>query len=80
VDEFGIGLIRDLHTVFPAVKIVALASSPRMMAAALKAGAAIVLPRSTPPATMAKVIQKLLAAPAKPAKLPRRHTGGGPKT
>jgi hypothetical protein len=29
------------------------------MAAALKAGATIVLPRSTPPATLAKIIQRL---------------------
>ncbi|HEX9379917.1 MAG TPA: Ig-like domain-containing protein [Gaiellaceae bacterium] len=64
VDSLGLALIRDLHTVFPSVKIVALASGPRTMAAALRAGAAIVLPRSTPPATLAKVIQKLLAKPS----------------
>jgi hypothetical protein len=29
------------------------------MAAALKAGATIVLPRSTPPATLAKIVQRL---------------------
>ncbi|HEY3017207.1 MAG TPA: Ig-like domain-containing protein, partial [Gaiellaceae bacterium] len=68
VDELGVALIRELHTVFPSVKIVGLASGPRTMAAALRAGAAIVLPRSTPPATLAKVIQKLLAKPSKPAK------------
>jgi hypothetical protein len=74
-DEFGIGLIRDLHTVFPSVKIVALSSSPRMLARAMKAGAAVALPRSTPPATLARVIQRLLN-PRKPAAKPRK--GGRP--
>ena len=32
VDEFGISVVRDLHAVFPAVKIVALAAGPRTMA------------------------------------------------
>ncbi|HMI29635.1 MAG TPA: hypothetical protein VK490_07985, partial [Gaiellaceae bacterium] len=59
VDEFGVSVVRDLHLVFPSVKIVALAAGPRTMAAAAKAGATIVLPRSTPPATLAKIIQRL---------------------
>jgi DNA-binding NarL/FixJ family response regulator len=33
------------------------------MAAALKAGATVVLPRSTPPATLAKIIQRLAKRP-----------------
>jgi hypothetical protein len=63
VDEFGLSVVRDLHAVFPSVKIVALAGGPGTMAAALKAGATIVLPRSTPPATLAKVIQRLAKRP-----------------
>jgi hypothetical protein len=63
VDEFGVSVVRDLHAVFPAVKIVALAAGPRTMAAALKAGATVVLPRSTPPATLAKIIQRLAKRP-----------------
>ena len=59
VDAFGVGLVRDLHTVFPSTKIIALAAGPKTMAAALKAGATIVLPRSIPPATLAKIIQRL---------------------
>jgi hypothetical protein len=66
VDAFGIGIVRDLHTVFPSVRIVALASTPRLLAGSLSAGAAIALPRATPPATVARVIQRLLAKPAKP--------------
>jgi hypothetical protein len=61
VDEFGVGIVRDLHTVFPSTKIIALAAGPKTMAAALRAGATIVLPRSTPPATLAKIIQRLAA-------------------
>jgi hypothetical protein len=59
VDEFGVSIVRDLHVVFPSVKIVALAAGPKTMAAALKAGATVVLPRSTPPSTLARVIQRL---------------------
>jgi hypothetical protein len=73
-DEFGLGLIRDLHTVFPSVKIVALSSSPRMLSRAMKAGATVALPRSTPPATLARVIQRLLK-PVKPAKAKPRKGG-----
>ncbi len=67
-DQFGLAFVRDLHTVFPSVKIVVLASSPRALVAALKAGAAIALPRSTPASTLARVIQRLLHPPKKPTK------------
>jgi DNA-binding NarL/FixJ family response regulator len=59
VDELGVSIVHDLHVVFPSVKIVALAAGPKTMAAALKAGAKVVLPRSTPPAKLAKIIQQL---------------------
>ena len=58
-DELGVATVRDLHIVFPSVKIVALAAGPKTMRAALKAGAKIVLPRTTPPATVAKIVQRL---------------------
>jgi hypothetical protein len=56
--------------VFPSVRIVALASTPKLLAGSLAAGAAIALPRATPPATLARVIQRLLhrPKPASPAK------------
>jgi hypothetical protein len=38
------------------------------MAASLKAGAAIALPRSTPASTLGRLIQRLLAKPAKAVK------------
>jgi DNA-binding NarL/FixJ family response regulator len=65
VDDFGVGVVRDLHIVFPSVKIIALAAGPRTMVSALKAGATIVLPRSTPPATLAKIIQRLAKPPVR---------------
>ena len=38
VDAFGVAFIRDLHTVFPSMRIVALTSGPRQMIASLKTG------------------------------------------
>jgi hypothetical protein len=60
VDEFGIAFVRDLHMVFPSMKIVALSRDPKLLAAALKAGASVALPTSTPSPTLAAVIAKLL--------------------
>jgi hypothetical protein len=68
VDAFGVSLIRDLHAVFPSTEIVALTSGSKQMAASSKAGAAIALPRSTPASTLGRLIQRLLAKPAKPVK------------
>ena len=51
--------MRDLHIVFPSAKIVALAAGPKTMTAALRAGATVVLPRSIPPATIAKIVKRL---------------------
>jgi DNA-binding NarL/FixJ family response regulator len=67
VDAFGVSLIRDLHAVFPSMKIVALTSGPKQMASSLKAGASIALPRSTPASVLTRVIRRLLANPAKPS-------------
>jgi hypothetical protein len=80
VDEFGVGFVQDLHTIFPSVRIVALSASPRMLARALKAGASIVLPRSTPPAMLAQMIQRLLSGSkpqAKPQHATRQLGGAG---
>jgi chitinase len=63
VDQFGVSFVRDLHTVFPNVKIVAVARRPRTLAAALKAGATVALPSSTPSSVLATVVSKLLKRP-----------------
>jgi DNA-binding NarL/FixJ family response regulator len=57
---FGLDTVRDLHAVFPEVKIVALSSDPRLTPRATFAGAAVALPRSTPPAEVAKAAARLL--------------------
>jgi hypothetical protein len=79
VDQFGVGLISDLHAVFPSAKLVALTSSPKLMVNSLRAGASIAFPRSTPAPTLVRVIQRLLGSPAKPvrSKPAKRHTVGG---
>jgi hypothetical protein len=49
------------------------------MARALRFGAVVALPRSTPPAMLAKVIQKLLSPPKKATKAkPAQRTQGPP--
>jgi hypothetical protein len=79
VDEFGVGLISDLHAVFPSAKLIAITSSPRLMVNSLRAGATIALPRSTPASRLVRVIQRLLAGPARrsPPKPAKRHTAAG---
>ncbi len=76
VDAFGVSLIRDLHAVFPSMKIIALTSGPKQMIASLKAGASIALPRSTPASVLTRLVTRLLAKPvkAKPVKKIRSQT------
>jgi hypothetical protein len=62
-DQFGVGFVRDLHSVFPRARIVALAGSAKTRAAALKAGASVALPSSTPNSVLATVVSKLLRKP-----------------
>ena len=63
VDQFGVSFVHDLHTVFPTMKIVALSTNPKLLAAALKSGASVALPSSTPSPTLATVIARLLKRP-----------------
>ena len=60
VDQFGARFIRDLHTVFPSLKMVVLSRSPKTLAKSLKAGATIGLPSSVPNSVLAAVISRLL--------------------
>jgi hypothetical protein len=59
VDRYGISLLRDLRTVFPSVRLLALASRPADLARASKAGATIALPYDTPAPMVARVIRRL---------------------
>jgi hypothetical protein len=57
-DQYGIGLVNDLRTVFPSVRLVVLSDDPRKLAAAAKSGA-IGVPRSTTSDRLAKLVSKL---------------------
>ena len=59
VDRYGLQLIRDLRLVFPTVRIIGLTNDPRRLGQAVRAGATIAVPRSTPPKDLAKLIQRL---------------------
>jgi hypothetical protein len=59
VDRYGLPLVRDLRLVLPTVRILALANDPRRLTQAVRAGATIAVPRSTPPKDLAKLIQRL---------------------
>jgi Bacterial Ig domain len=61
VDQFGVSFVRDLHTVFPSLRMVALSRSPKTLAKASKAGATIALPRSIPNSVLAAVVSRLLS-------------------
>jgi DNA-binding NarL/FixJ family response regulator len=59
VDRYGLQLIRDLRLVFPTVRILGLTNDPRRLVQAVRAGATIAVPRSTPPKDLAKLIKRL---------------------
>ena len=56
----GISLIRDLRTVFPGIRLVALTSDPKKLVQAVRAGATIALPKTTPSVKLAKVVSTLV--------------------
>jgi hypothetical protein len=59
VDRYGVGLVRDLHVVFPSVKVIALSRRPALLLRALKSGAAAAVPPSAPAPRIARVIRRL---------------------
>jgi hypothetical protein len=59
VDEYGLAFVGDLHTVFPALRLIALAEEQNTRTRAVKAGAVLALPRSTPPHELRKAIVKV---------------------
>jgi hypothetical protein len=58
-DQYTLGMIHDLRTVFPMVQLVALSNSASRRAAAVRAGATIALPKTTTAPKLAKVVQAL---------------------
>jgi len=59
VDRLGLASVRNLRTVFPLVRIVALTDKPQLLVRATKAGATIALPRSTPDAQLVRIVRRL---------------------
>ena len=56
VDLHGVGFVSDLRTVFPAIRVIAIATQPADRVRALRAGAVKALPRKTTSTQLAKVI------------------------
>ena len=56
VDAYGVGFVSDLRTVFPSLRLIAIAREPATRALAVRAGAVLALPRNTPARQLAKAI------------------------
>src|SRR5207253_8759911 len=65
-DQFGLGLVRDLRTVFPSLRLIVLSDDPRKLARAVSAGATLALPRSTPSAKLATVVSRMALGTSPP--------------
>ncbi|HEY8628684.1 MAG TPA: Ig-like domain-containing protein [Gaiellaceae bacterium] len=59
VDRLGLNYLHDLHTVFPTVRIVAIANDPAIRRRALNAGAAVALPHTAGPARVGAAVRRL---------------------
>jgi DNA-binding NarL/FixJ family response regulator len=59
VDRLGLNYWHDLHTIFPTVRIVAIANDPAVRRRALVAGAAVALPHAAGPARVAAAVRRL---------------------
>ena len=59
VDAHGVGFVSDLRTVFPSIRVIALATQPADRVRALRAGAVKALPRNTTSRQLAKTIASI---------------------
>jgi hypothetical protein len=66
-DQYNLGLVHDLRTVFPGVKLIVLTNDPKKLSRAVAAGATIALPKNTPTVKLAKVVAALTAGQRYPA-------------
>ena len=62
LDQHGVGLVRDLRTVFADVRLVGVGGDGRMRVEAIQAGAAAALPRSATAKQLARTVVRLLAS------------------
>jgi hypothetical protein len=66
-DQYNLGLVHDLRTVFPGVKLIVLTNDPKKLSRAVAAGATIALPKNTPTVKLAKVVAALTSGQRYPA-------------
>ena len=59
VDVYGVVFVGDLHTVFPALRLIAIAREPALRQLSIRAGAVVALPRSTSSQQLATAIVRL---------------------
>jgi hypothetical protein len=59
VDAYGLGFVGDLRTVFPALRLIAIAREPATRGRAVHAGAVLALPRSTSSRQLANAIVRV---------------------
>jgi hypothetical protein len=59
VDEYGLAMLRDLHTLFPNIRLVALSASSTKLARAKSLGATVALPASASPPQVAMLVDRL---------------------
>ena len=62
VDAHGVGFVSDLHTVFPSIRVIAIATQPADRVRALRAGAVQALPRNTTSRQLAKAIAAIASS------------------
>ena len=63
VDRYGLPMLRDLHALFPEVRIVAISKDARTLAIAIRKGATVALPATTPTAQLGSLIGRLALQP-----------------
>jgi hypothetical protein len=66
-DQYSLGLVHDLRTVFPDVKLIVLTNDSKKLSRAIAAGATVALPTSTPTVRLAKVVAAVTAGLRYPA-------------
>jgi hypothetical protein len=59
VDDYGVAVVRELGIVFPRLRLIGIARDPGTRRRAVRAGAVLALPRSTPAAKAARAIARI---------------------
>jgi DNA-binding NarL/FixJ family response regulator len=59
VDQYGLGTLRDLHTLFPDIRLIAVSDNPKTLGRAVVLGATVALPSTTPSQQLVALIGRL---------------------